>query len=197
LRYIIVITKDFIDPSEERESLKMILKSFNKDVKHLILRIDRKHIEVDINTDPRTLTKISKILKEKGYQIIDKVEIEDEKKPCINWRNEFLKLYDQGRYWEIHEMLEYIWRKNEDDFIRALILLMIPYIKIQMGQYNKAIKAFKRFLEYPCKEETKYGINLECIKNQVRKIMNKKEAYLYPPIDIKRCIEKNNIATQP
>ncbi len=197
MRYIIVLTKETINPDNERRKIGILMETFKKDIRHVILRIDSKHIEIDINTDPHTLDKIIKVLNDNGYHVIDKVYIEGIERSYGHWRKEFIRLYDQGRYWEIHEMLEDIWRSSGDGFIRALILLMIPYIKIQMGQYDKAIKAFKRFLEYPCKDETKYGINLECIKNQVRKIMDKREAYLYTPVDIKRCIEENNIATQP
>ena len=188
MRRIIILIKDRIDPDKERIELKRLLEKYRRNIGHLILRIDRRHIEVDIEAGPNILSEISRYLIDNGYKVVEEVDIEDGEEDWDDWKREFMRLYSQGRYWEIHEMLENIWRENGDCFIRALILMVIPYIKIQMGQYREAIRAYKRFLDYKCTEEDKYGIDLKCLKEEVKKLLSKEDPDLQNPIDIKKCI---------
>ena len=189
MRRIIILLKDKIEPDKERIELKRLLEKYRGKMEHLILRIDKKHIEVDIEAEPNILSEVSRYLKDNGYNVVEEVDIEDGEENLDDWRGEFLRLYSQGRYWEVHEMLENIWRENGDCFIRALILMVIPYIKIQMGQYREAIKAYKRFLDYKCREDKKYGIDLKCLKDEVKKLLSNENPDLQNPIDIKRCME--------
>lgn len=189
MRRIIILKKDSIDPDNERMYLEKHLHKFRDNVEHLILRIDKKHIEVDVEAEQNILSNISRYLGEIGYTLVEEVDIDENQEEEGEWIKKFLNLYSQGRYWEIHEMLEKIWRRDGSCFFRALILFVIPYIKVQMGQYREAIKAYNRFLEYSCMEEERYGIDLKCLKDEVKKLVSVENPDLYSPISIERCIK--------
>lgn len=61
----------------------------------------------------------------------------------------FVELFNQGDFWESHEVLEAPWREHRSGFYKALILLASAYVHVQRGnargvvaQMRKAERAF-------------------------------------------------------
>lgn len=189
LRRIFIIDKKNSNPKSEREKFVNSLNIFKDRLEHMIVRIDKIHIELDVKADNETLSEISRYLDKLGYNLVEEVEVDEEDRYIGDWIGKFLNLFNMGRYWEIHEMLEEKWKEENDDFYRVLILLVIPFIKIQMGHYKEAIKGFHRFIKFPYNGR-KYGLDISCLKNLIQnKILNREEPELYTPINIKRCME--------
>ncbi len=188
-RRILIIRKELTEPEKERKILIKILENYRKNLRHIILRIDYKHIEIDVKGSNDVFSDMIRYLTKYGYEVVEEIDVDDEDKEWGNWKTRFLQLYSQGRFWEIHEMLEDLWRERGDCILRSLILFVIPYIKIQMGQYREAIKAYNRFLKYECRESKDHGIDIECLKEKIKNLISKGEPNIYRPIDIKKCIE--------
>ncbi len=195
MRYIIIIDGDFKQTDLEREKLKKLLEKYGDKLRHIIIRIDPVHLEVDVDTQhPDSIDEIVNILKDFGYNIkhIRRLDDEDDTQTLREDQilDIFLNLFQEHRFWEAHEFLEGIWKNTGNDYYRALILLTIPYIKLQMGQYDRIEKALKRFLEYRV-DRNIHKLDVYCIKNEIRQIMDRMEKpNLIPVIDIKKCIRK-------
>ena len=195
LRYIIIIDGEFRQTDLEREKLRKLLERYSDKLHHIIIRIDSVHLEVDVDIQhPDSIDEIVNILKDFGYNIkhIRRLEDEDDTQTLKEDQilDMFLNLFQEHRFWEAHEFLEGIWKNTGNDYYRALILLTIPYIKLQMGQYDRIEKAMKRFLEYQVDRHI-HKLDINCIKNEIRKIMDRMDKpNLIPVIDIKKCMRK-------
>ena len=50
--------------------------------------------------------------------------------------NDLYSLLLQRRFWEVHERLEAVWRRDGNEFARSLILLAAAEIKLCKGDYR-------------------------------------------------------------
>ncbi len=175
MRIIVIAKPSEVDKKLVREALEENCVS----PKHVIIRRDSDHIEVDIEVDaePR---QVAEAFKRLGLEIIT-ISIPEEAEP-IDPYSEALKLMREGRFWEAHERLEGLWRETGDKFIRGLILFTIPYIKQQMGQYDRVWQAIERFVRFA--EETG-DPRLECLSKKIMEAY--KEGWL-ERIDLSLCL---------
>ncbi len=84
----------------------------------------------------------SKLRKEYGEKVIDVrtciltevdgfVNIES-----LNLPDDVPSLILQRRFWELHERLEAVWRRDKNEFARSLILLAAAEIKLCKGEFR-------------------------------------------------------------
>jgi uncharacterized protein len=64
----------------------------------------------------------------------------------------FVALFDKGRFWDAHEMLEDAWRARRSDFYHGLILLASAFVHVQRrnrhGVLAQIAKARRRLEGY-------------------------------------------------
>ena len=83
----------------------------------------------------------------------------------------FVRLFDQGLYWDSHEALEPAWRETRSDFYHGLILLASAYVHRDRGnphgvgaQLDKAEPLLRRY------GPRHMGVNVERLLEQAREL---------------------------
>ncbi len=111
-------------------------------LKIINIRIASSHIEIDLNVDNNDYVYMIENL---GFKVMDTVKIdleEDEKYNEEYAIKRYIELFNEERFWEAHEVLERVWRKNRDEGIQGLIILAAAFVKIQENNPE----AFKRLI---------------------------------------------------
>jgi uncharacterized protein len=77
----------------------------------------------------------------------------------------FVSLFNAGRFWDSHEVLEEPWRANRSDFYQGLILFASAYVHAERGNTHGTTaqmrKVLQRLAPYP---STYLGIDVERIR---------------------------------
>ncbi len=112
-------------------------------------RISSKYVEFDITTTVEKLdnfiSKLSKILPVANTTEI--VENVIEKESTIEYAK---SLFNDERYWECHEALESIWKKesdNEKSLLQGIILTCAAFVHSQKDEVNICITMLGRSVE--------------------------------------------------
>jgi len=163
-RYLIIVSNDEYMPIHRKRIMEQIRAITGVDDR-LNIRISRRHIEIDIETENIEKT-IEKLIRS-GYHVLEYSPIpppQPRRDPSY-----LCRLLEQERYWEAHEILEDIWRETRDEDLRWLIMLLVSQIKIQMAQDEVAINILRKLLSNPPdKGRIYYGtISTECLINRV------------------------------
>jgi uncharacterized protein len=62
-----------------------------------------------------------------------------------------IELFNQGEYFEAHEVLEHAWNEDETpgrELYRAILQIAVAYLQIERGNYNGAVKMFLRLRQW-------------------------------------------------
>ena len=62
-----------------------------------------------------------------------------------------IELFNQGEYFEAHEVLEHAWNEDETpgrELYRAILQVAVAYLQIERGNYNGAVKMFLRVRQW-------------------------------------------------
>lgn len=62
-----------------------------------------------------------------------------------------LEKFNQGEYFEAHELLEEAWKEDETparELYRAILQVAVAYLQIERGNYNGAVKMFLRVRQW-------------------------------------------------
>lgn len=85
-----------------------------------------------------------------------------------------LELFNQGEYFEAHEVLEEAW--NEDDspgreLYRAILQVAVAYLQIERGNYNGALKMFLRMRQWidPLPDVCR-GVDVAQLRSDARRV---------------------------
>jgi thioredoxin-like negative regulator of GroEL len=82
---------------------------------------------------------------------------------------EALRLYEEERFWEVHESLEQLWKKaegSEKRLLQGLILIAAANVHLQKNRREAADRIFRRAL--PLLESDHYrGINISALRRQL------------------------------
>jgi len=77
----------------------------------------------------------------------------------------FVALFNAGRFWDSHEVLEEPWRANRSDFYQGLILFASAYVHAERGNTHGTTaqmrKVLQRFAPYP---PAYLGVDVERIR---------------------------------
>lgn len=61
---------------------------------------------------------------------------------------EFVRLFNEGRYWDSHEALEDRWRRTESDFYQGLIIYASAFVHAERGNMNGVEAQLEKALRY-------------------------------------------------
>jgi thioredoxin-like negative regulator of GroEL len=82
---------------------------------------------------------------------------------------EALRLYEEERFWEVHESLEQLWRKaegGEKRLLQGLILIAAANVHLQKNRREAADRIFKRGL--PLLQADNFrGIDISALRQQL------------------------------
>jgi predicted metal-dependent hydrolase len=83
-----------------------------------------------------------------------------------------LELFNQGEYFEAHELLEEAWNEDETparELYRAVLQAAVAYLQIERGNFNGAMKMFLRLRQWiaPLPDQCR-GIDIGQLKADVR-----------------------------
>lgn len=88
------------------------------------------------------------------------------------------KLFNSERFWEVHEVLEGIWRKKRDEekrILHGLILLAASFVHYQRGRIDTCMsileRAYKELEPFDLDYE---GFNIKEIKKEILDILKSK-----------------------
>jgi predicted metal-dependent hydrolase len=88
--------------------------------------------------------------------------------------SEGLRLFNEGEYFEAHEVLEHAW--NEDtsaakELYRAILQVAVAYLQIERGNYRGAVKMFLRMRQWlePLPDVCR-GVKVEQLRVDARRV---------------------------
>ena len=58
--------------------------------------------------------------------------------------HDFIELFNQGQYWQSHEVLEEAWRQNRSGFYQGLILYASAWVHLERGNRHGVEAQFKK-----------------------------------------------------
>ncbi len=142
-RYLIRVENKSIytplDISEVKEILNGIGQNFSN------IRVSNFAIEFDYFSEGEDKEILDKITHSLG-KVLDFKELKQELEESSLALA--LQLYKQERFWEAHEVIEAIWRKEKDErmkeLLQSLILLCASYVHMQKGRNSVSIGIMKR-----------------------------------------------------
>ncbi len=141
---------------EERCNAKEIKDKLKSQIGELNdVRVDKNHLEVDLFTeDVNIIEKIASVLRERIVQVVD---VSSEISPNYSM---YLK---QRRFWETHESLEEIWKKEKNQKEKNSIRVSI--------QFCAAMVHYQRCNDATAKEIVKRAVKIDCDDELVRRII--------------------------
>jgi len=159
-RYLIRIKKDEKDP-------KLLLQELRRTFKRVgNMRVSSEALEFDLFSDDKE-EEIKKLLEAYG-------EVITFRRLGESLNLNLKELFQEERFWEAHEFLEEIWRKEEGDrkeTLQGLILFVAALVhyqrnEIKLSLFERALSKMKVNLE---------GIKVEELKEEIKRIIEKKE----------------------
>jgi uncharacterized protein len=167
--------------------IRQMTEQFDCDLKNL--RVSTFALEFDLFAKSEELdSQLVKALSEYepllGIRHLDRKEEEQpvkDKKEAIQLTRD---LFDQERYWECHEVVELIWRKENDPIEKTLqqgvILFASALVHAQKNEKNVCLGMLPRTREKlrVWKESEYYGLDIDALKQRIFDMLEKKDVTL-------------------
>lgn len=85
---------------------------------------------------------------------------------------EFVRLFNEGRYWDSHEALEDRWRETESDFYRGLIIYASAFVHARRENPNGIEAQLEKALRYlePC-PESYHGLDVAELRREASRCL--------------------------
>ncbi|GBC75099.1 hypothetical protein HRbin06_00412 [archaeon HR06] len=165
-RYLIRIKKSNKDPKLLLQELRRIFKRVGN------MRVSSEALEFDLFSNGKE-EEIRKIIEFYG-EVITFRKLGGSLKGDLKKVKE---LFKEERFWEVHEVLEEIWREEKGDrreTLQGLILFAAALVHYQRGEvklslFERALNKIKVNIE---------EINIEEVKEEIKRIIDKKEVDL-------------------
>jgi hypothetical protein len=179
-RLLVRVLKTGLSPdTRTREwAARLIKQATGLDAKNL--RITGRAVEFDVFTRDtvaavESLSRIEQVIGPIGTleDLTTKQEFLSDKEAV----REAVKLYNEERFWEAHEVLEGVWRRKgpggEKDALQGLILLCAAYVHLQKGEADVGIGILARALKKltGSRIDTYFGINLRTLIEQMTEMI--------------------------
>jgi hypothetical protein len=86
-----------------------------------------------------------------------------------------LELFNQGEYFEAHEVLELAWNEDQSagrELYRAILQVAVAYLQIERGNYNGAMKMFLRVRQWidPLPDVCR-GVQVEKLRQEAQAVL--------------------------
>lgn len=138
-------------------------------------RISSKYVEFDITVVTEKLDNLLMKLSEIS-PVANTVEIVDKEMEKGNALEYAKSLFNDERYWECHEVLEGVWKKesgNEKSLLQGIILTCAAFVHSQKDEDDICVSILGRAMEkLQNANRIYYGIDMEQFKKLVFNIMN-------------------------
>jgi uncharacterized protein len=184
MRYLVRLTNDRAyspkDVGTLQENIRTMLGSREKIGN---LRVSASAVEFDLFEDQATLEHTRSELESRFSRVITLRPI-DNRTPTGNedqTLREGVRLFNEERFWEAHEVLEEIWHpaKGEDrDIIQGLILTAAAFVHFQKDEASVCISILGRALEKMGHANDFRGLNIRRLRSEVRKVIDDKVPHL-------------------
>ncbi len=136
------------------------------------VRIASSHVEVSIESktiDPSKLGKLERLI---GRLIEERVPGSESETTLSGAISMYRRYMESERFWEAHEILESVWRRNRDRGLQALILYAAALAKAQEGILDGVLRILERIR---ARGETSI-VNIDCARTQALRILEGKRA---------------------
>ncbi|MFP3191032.1 MAG: DUF309 domain-containing protein [Thermoproteota archaeon] len=165
---------------ETKDRLNLFIKikeDFSKFFRLVDIRIASNHIEVDVICyDIKNLKVLEKFFK---ISCIRDLSVDTKVNPFFLARY----FFNKERFWEVHEILEGVWRKKESDekrILHGLILLAASYVHLQRGREQVAISVLQRaFDELKDYNERYEFFEINKIKDRMKDMLEKRKMIVF------------------
>jgi hypothetical protein len=147
-------------------------------------RISKKYIEFDTSIsegmDVKTIiARIESIAPLAGYEEI--VERHMEKDKAIE---RAIQLFNDERYWEAHEVLEYIWKNatgTEREILNGIILVAAAFVHDEKDEPDVCISILRRARKKleSASGKNYHGIKINRIADMISEIINEGKVYRF------------------
>ncbi|MGE3859333.1 MAG: DUF309 domain-containing protein [Nitrososphaeraceae archaeon] len=143
-------------------------------------RISPNFIEIDISLPKnQNINQVLNLLK-KVSPVKEVVEVTERHLSKNEAINNAVNLFNEEKYWWSHESLEMVWKESdgeEKQLLNGLILICAAFVHNQKNEINICISILERsILKFSdVKMSVYYGINIEEIKQKIKKILINKE----------------------
>ncbi|MEM4311690.1 MAG: DUF309 domain-containing protein [Nitrososphaerales archaeon] len=188
-RYLVRVKKpnciSFEDAEKVLKEIRKVLKEKGKDVKVGNLRVSTYAIEFDIFIMGIKESELANLLPKPYNEILTLRKLNEslnlsKKQVFILAKN----LFNQERYWEVHEVLEEVWKKekgNKKALLQGLILVASALVHYQRNEKEVGISMLKRALEKLNNSSygKEYEFDIEKIRGEIKKIVREKKVKFF------------------
>jgi uncharacterized protein len=179
-RYLLYLKNQKFRPSDAPHLLLEARTSIPKTDNIIIrdVRVAQRFIEFDVSLsghellDRIVLNALSTIAEFESYEIVKEENLSKEE-AIDRARN----LFNNEKFWKCHEVLEFVWKQAEGDekkLLNGVILVAAALVHFQKGENEICMSILKRADDKikSGKEEEYYGIKLDSLKENLRKIID-------------------------
>ena len=175
---------------EVSSNLRQMTERFHCDLKNL--RASTFALEFDLfpKNDKQLDLQLVKVLSEYEPVIAIRDLGKEELQPVKN-KKEAIKLVmdllEQERYWECHEIVESIWRRENDSVEKSLqqgvILFVSALVHAQKNEKDVSLGMLRRSREkmQGWKQNEYYGLNIDTLKQSISEMLEKQD-FLLPNV---------------
>ena len=147
------------------------------------LRVSTTAIEFDLVEDQKELDRSETILETEISKVISVRLIDNRasKRSADEALQEGVRLFNEERFWESHEVLEEIWHpaKGIDrNIIQGLILTAAAFVHYQKNENDVCISILGRALEKLGPANEFQGLNIRGLRSEIRKSIDDKAPQL-------------------
>ena len=142
------------------------------------LRISNRAIEFDLFVEnPNELESRRRTLESRIGPILTltPLDLPPKPKPKIDILREGIRLFNEERFWECHEVLEQIWhpaKGTERDIIQGLILTAAALVHAQKYENNTTLTMLKKALSKLGNTEQYEGIDLTIVREKINQMLD-------------------------
>lgn len=87
---------------------------------------------------------------------------------------DFVRLFNEGRYWDSHEALEDRWRDTRSDFYRGLIIYASAFVHARRGNPNGVEAQLEKALRYLEPYPARYhGLDLDGLREEAERCLER------------------------
>lgn len=151
------------------------------------LRVSERAIEFDLyvlneESKIRTVSKLEKLGKKLGEKDLELEQIPIDKSLVLK---DSVDLFNEQRYWECHETLEQIWRRErkgaEKDVQQGIILTASAFVHFQKNESDVCLGMIPRTLQKleSWKEQKYFTIDVGNLKDNLKKIYDSQKIMLF------------------
>ncbi len=129
----------------------------------LNVRVASSHVEVSAaGVEASDLVRVVESVVGEVFEVVEA----SQKPPSLQ---AYLKLMEEERYWEAHEILESLWSVNKDPGLQVLILAAASLAKAQEGSLKGALKILDRLVRLQNQLEEEF-VDASCIREAVKRV---------------------------